>query len=188
MTESGTEERVLLAVTCSEKSSPQKDRPSVLLVTQSRLILSPISDSVLRKKNPNPAASFGFPGGRPKGSHTPPHDPFTELLEEYRAREPEEILRTDKDAREIPFEGIADVTFRRVRDTLNHPRWISILLSPYDLGPASARYSVDYQIVITTPAGTHTLLTPFLLELKQVLVDQLGDCVHEIIDSNAPLL
>jgi hypothetical protein len=123
-----------------------------------------------------------------KGRHTPPHESFGALLEEYRARGPEEILLAEKDAREIPFEGIADVTIRRVPNTLNHPRWISILLSPYDLGPASARYSVDYQIVITSSSGTHTLLTPFLLELKQVLVDQLGDRVHEIIDSNAPLL
>jgi hypothetical protein len=47
---------------------------------------------------------------------------------------------------------------------------------------------VDYQLTITTPGREYILTTPFSLPLKQVLVDRLGNRVHEIIDDYAPLL
>ena len=76
----------------------------------------------------------------------------------------------------------------RVRDTGKNSRWRSFLVSPFPFEPASARYAVDYELTIRTPGKTYTLLTPFLLEMKQTLVDQLGDRISEIIDSTAPLL
>ncbi len=108
-------------------------------------------------------------------------------MKDYRNREPETIL-AGKDAREICFDQVLEIDILRVRSDPNYSRWLSIFFPPYSFGPASARYRVDYQLTIVTSAGKFTLMTPFLLDLKQVLVDYLGNRVHETIDSTAPLL
>jgi hypothetical protein len=58
----------------------------------------------------------------------------------------------------------------------------------YTLEPAAARYSADYQLTISTGGQEYSLITPFSLSLKQVLVDCLGNRVNERIDDFAPLL
>jgi len=187
-------ERIVLATTCYEKSAVQKHQLCVLAVTPSRIILSPVHDRVLTKGTLSPSSAEKSPGNTKKSSwrsrlsgHTDPAPDF-ESLKEYRTRKPEEILTKEMNSWEIRFESISDVTLRRVRNDRKNSRLRSILLSPYPFEPASARYDVDYQLAITTPVKTYTLHTPFLLELKQALVNGLGDRVHEIIDPNAPLL
>ena len=187
-------ERIILAITCSEKSSGQTQQPCLLAVTPSRIILSPIYDLVRQRETPSPASAEKSPGSTKiswrgwLSGHIDPVPDFEALLKEFRTRAPEEILASEKDAREIRFENISDVTVRRVRNAQKNSRLRSFILSPYPFEPASARYAVDYQLTVTTPEKTYTLLTPFRFELKQVLVNGLGDRVHEIIDPNAPLL
>ena len=101
---------------------------------------------------------------------------------------PEDILRKEKDGKEILYADIQDITIRREANVLKNSRWLSFFFSPYTFEPASARYMVDYRLVKTTSECTHTLLSPFSIELKQVLVDNLGNRVHEIVDPHAPLL
>jgi len=63
-----------------------------------------------------------------------------------------------------------------------------LALALYALEPAAARYRIDYQLTISTTGQECTLITPFSLPLKQVLVDHLGNRVSERIDDYAPLL
>ena len=189
-------ERVLLATTCFEKSGRKKERLCIFVVTQSRIILSPVPDPVARNENPLPAKGNEppVPATGPlwrrwlKGPQAPTHDSVAAMVQEYRTRKPEEILIAGKDAWEIPFGEISDITIRRVRNTGKNSRFRSFFLSPYPFEPASARYAVDYQLTLRTPGETYTILTPFLLELKQILVNQIRDRVTETIDSTAPLL
>jgi hypothetical protein len=196
MTGTNAKENVVLATSCMEKSPRGKDRPFILIITQSRIILSPVPDVFARnetrpmakgEKLP-PHATGSFRDRWLKEHPGPVNDSVAALVREYRTREPQEILLEEKNAREIPFSGISDVTIRRVRDNLKNSRLRSFFLLPYPFEPASARYAVDYELVIRASTGTSTLLTPFQLELKQALVEHLGDRVHETIDSTAPLL
>ena len=90
---------------------------------------------------------------------------------DYLDRSADEILREEKDARVIRFKDIEEIVITRVRTDSRSSRWLSILFALYPLEPAGARYSVDYQLTITTAGHEYILITPFSLPLKQVLVD-----------------
>ena len=106
----------------------------------------------------------------------------------YLDRKADQILREEKDAWVLRFKDIEEIVITRVRTDSRSSRWLSILFALYPLEPAAARYRVDYQLTISTMGQEYTLITPFSLPLKQVLVDHLGDRVSERIDDYAPLL
>ncbi len=103
-------------------------------------------------------------------------------------RSADKILREEKDAWVLRFKDIEEIVITRVRTDSRSSRWLSILFALYPLEPAAARYRVDYQLTISTTGQEYTLITPFSLPLKQVLVDHLGNRVSEHIDDYAPLL
>ena len=194
MVDNFAQERVLLITTCFEKPVREKDRLCVLIVTQFRIILIPFRDTVPPQEHrvPVPGEKRQTPEpSRGRWLKTHPvqtNESSDALVKKYCNREPEEILRSEKDAREIRLDKVIDIDIRRVRNDLKYSRWLSVFFPPYSFGPANARYVVDYLLTIVTSAGSDILLTPFLLELKQILVDQLGEKVHETVDSTAPLL
>ena len=196
MVDNNAQEHVLLITTCFEKSVIKKDRLCVLIVTPSRIIIFPLRDPVPREEQPLPAPGGKTPAPLPvpsRGRWVKAHpvlanESFDSLVKEYRDREPGEILSNVKDAHVIQFDQVLDIDIQRVRNDLRYSRWLSVFFLSYSCEPASAHYAVDYHLTILTPAGSDMLLTPFLLKLKQILVDQLGDRVHETIDSTAPLL
>ena len=106
----------------------------------------------------------------------------------YMDRSADKILREEKDAWVLRFKDIEEIVITRVRTDSRSSRWLSILFALYPLEPAAARYRVDYQLTISTTGQEYTLITPFSLPLKQVLVDHLGNRVSERIDDYAPLL
>jgi hypothetical protein len=194
--DTNTRESVLLATNCIEINPTGKNRPGILTVTRSRIIIFPIPDTIARKETlapspgevpPAPATGSSW-RSRLKGHPGTTHDsPIGAMVQEFRTKDVKEILE-EKDAWEIPLDDIAGITFRRIRTTGKNSRLRSFILLPYPFEPASARYEVDYQLTLGTRGETYLFETPFLLELKQVLVDQIGDRVSETIDSNAPLL
>jgi hypothetical protein len=107
---------------------------------------------------------------------------------DYLGREAAEILLEEKNALVIRLQDIGEIVIRRVRTDSHSSRWLSILFVLYPLEPAGARYSVDYQLFITTPGREYIFITPFSLPLKQVLVNNLDNRVHEIVNEFAPLL
>ncbi|HET6581702.1 MAG TPA: hypothetical protein VFG36_07465, partial [Methanoregula sp.] len=106
----------------------------------------------------------------------------------YMDRSVDEILNEEKETRVLRFKDIEEVVITRVRTDSRSSRWLSILFALYPLEPAAARYRVDYQLTISSTGQEFTLITPFSLLLKQVLVDHLGNRVSEHIDDYAPLL
>ena len=98
--------------------------------------------------------------------------------------DPAEILADVKAAREILYENIMSITLTRIRRSSHH-----LLLFPFTVGiPENASYHVDYQLAVKSGETVDTVLTPFSLEIKQVLTDVLGSRVHEEVDDHAPLL
>jgi hypothetical protein len=120
---------------------------------------------------------FRIPGSGDAGS-------WQALSDQYLMNDPAAILADLKDAREILHSNIQSVTLTRVRIYLHH-----LLLFPLTVGiPENARYHVDYQLSVKSRGTVDTVLTPFSLEIKQVLTDVLGSRVREEVDDHAPLL
>jgi hypothetical protein len=192
--QTGIHERILFAAPCYEKKEAFRAISyGAILFTPERMIITPIPPSRVRPgmKDTNGET---LPA-KPVIPHRPARSRDSSLLEslgsrigDYLDREADEILLEEKDARIIRFEDIEGIVIRRVRTDSSASRWLSILFALYPLEPAGARYSVDYQLTITTKGREYVLITPFSLPLKQTLVDSLGNRVLEIIDDYAPLL
>jgi hypothetical protein len=191
------EHHIIYAAPCYEKKEAFLTVTfGMMLITRERMIITPISATRGDPEVPQPK------GGKPpevKPVMQPPFGPSrtreSSRLEslglhtgDYLDRDPDEILSEEKDARVILLGEMTEIIIRRVRTDSRSSRWLSILFALYPLEPAGARYSVDYQLSIATPDREYTLITPFSLLLKQVLVDILGNRVHEIVDEYAPLL
>ena len=151
------------------------------MLTEIRLLISPVPESAmqdgLKQKPRNNWWLFRIPGSGELGSS------WT-LADRYLTNDPASILAEVKDAREILHENIQSVTLTRIRRYRHH-----LLLFPFMVGiPENARYHVDHQLSVKSGGTVDTVLTPFSIEIKQVLRDVLGSRVHEEVDDHAPLL
>jgi len=197
MPQTGNHEGIIFAAPCYEKKEAFPTTTyGIMLISRDRMLITTSS------------AAHGDPGvPQPEGGMPPKVKPviqqpfgFSRTREssrleslglrtgDYLNRDPDEILSEEKETRVILFGEMMEIIIRRVRTDSRSSRWLSILFALYPLEPAEARYSVDYQLTITTPNREYILITPFSLLLKQVLVDLLGNRVHEIVDEYAPLL
>ena len=198
MHQTGNHERIIFAAACYEKgASSTTETYGIILITRVRMILNPISLTRVDQDGPQKTEEDMPPGVKPVRQQTPGLSRTRESLRleflgsstgEYLNRDPVEILSEEKNTRAIPLEAIKEISIRRVRTDSRSSRWLSILFALYPLEPAGSRYSVDYELTIVTTGDTYVLVTPFSIPLKQVLVDLLGDRVHEIVDEYAPLL
>ncbi len=191
-------ERIIIAAPCYEKEAPSPTETyGILLITQDRMILTPTpltrGDPDKPQKTRGEIPSEDKPVRQQPSVHSRTRE--SSRLEslgshtgDYLDKDPNTILSEEKDARAILLGEITEIIIRRVRSDSRSSRWLSILFALYPLEPAGARYSVDYQLTISTPDREYILITPFSIPLKQVLVDLLGDRVHEIVDEYAPLL
>jgi hypothetical protein len=189
--QTGIHERVIFAAPCYEKKESFRHIPySMILLTPERLIVIPFPLARLQpaKTDKEPDQIFRKIGDSARTRDSSLITSLDSRSGEYLEREADEILTREKDALVISLEDIGEIIIRRVRRDSRSSRWLSVLFALYPLEPAGARYSVDYQLTITTPGREYVLITPFSLPLKQVLVDYLGSRVHEIIDDYAPLL
>jgi hypothetical protein len=190
----GIHKRVIFAAPCYEKKKAFRAISyGMILFTPERIII--IRDPFSRVHSGLTGTDSEMLPPKEVITHRPARSRDSSLPEfpgsctgDYLDREAGEILHEEKDARVIRFEDIERIAITRVRTDSRSSRWLSILFALYPLEPAGARYSVDYQLAITTPGREYILMTPFSLPLKQVLVDSLGNRVHEIIDDYAPLL
>ena len=191
--QTGIHEQVLFAAPCYEKKEAFRAiLYGMILFTPLRMIITPVSSSRVRLVTTDTdgemlPAKVVIPHRTARNRDPTPLESLGSRIGDYLDREADEILLEEKDARIIRFEDIEGIVIRRVRTDSSASRWLSILFAFYPL-PAGARYSVDYQLTITTKEGEYILITPFSLPLKQTLVDSLGNRVHEIIDDYAPLL
>jgi len=164
-----------------------------ILITPERMIITLFpSGHIHPDMTDTEEDTFPVKEARPPGSARTRNSSRLESLES-RAREcmdrsADKILREENDAMVLRFNDIEEIVIIRVRTDSRSSRWLSILLAFYPLEPAAARYRVDYRLTISTPGEKYTLITPFSLPLKQVLVECLGNRVREIIDDYAPLL
>lgn len=182
MSHTGELDRVIFAAPFRERKGTGHIAYSIMLFTPDQIILIPV------EKDPGTGKPPAQPTTQDNASrHSDVSRPASDSTS-YLNREAGEILRERPDARAIPLIEIAEIEIRRVRSDSHSSRWLSILFAFYSLEPAGARYRVDYQLKIMTPDREYTLITPFSLLLKQVLVNNLGDRVHEIVDEYAPLL
>ncbi len=178
----GIRERLLYLAPCREPAGAgEKNRDCVLILTDVRLIISPLPESIVqdspKQKPRGDWWQFRIPGSGEVGSSW-------KLPDQYRMSDPAAILADVKAARGILHENIQSVTLTRIRRYRHH-----LLLFPFMVGiPESARYHVDYQLAVISVEMTVTVLTPFSRELKQALSDVLGSRVHEDVDEHAPLL
>jgi len=194
MLQTGIHERIIFAAPCYEKKDAFRAASyGMMLITPERMIIIPVPSSRVHSgmtdtdKDMLPIKPVILPGpARTRDSSL--LESLRSHVEDYLDREADEILPGEKDARVIRFEDIEGIVIIRVRTDSRSSRWLSILFALYPLEPAGARYSVDYQLTITTPRPEYILITPFSLPLKQALVNYLGNRVHEIIDDYAPLL
>jgi hypothetical protein len=189
-------ERIIFAAPCYEKKEAfNATSYGMLLITRDRMIITTIPEA---RDNPDIPVRKGTPPEEKRvmqRASGPSHNRESSQLESLRSRsdsyldrDPIEILAEDKDARAILLGDITEVIIRRVRTDSRSSRWLSILFALYSLEPAGSRYNVDYQLSVITPGREYTLVTPFSLIMKQVLVDLLGNRTHEIVDEYAPLL
>jgi len=198
MQRTGNHERIIFAAPCYEKKgSFGTGTYGIILITQDRIIVTPISaahgdpDRLQKNEGEVPAEVNPVRHQWPGSSRTRALSRLESLgsrAEDFLDRDPDTILSEEKDARALLLGEITEMIIRRVCSDSHSSRWLSILFAFYPLEPAGARYKVDYQLTITTPEREYTLITPFSLALKQVLVNHLGDRVHEIVDEYAPLL
>ncbi len=178
----GRQERVLHVTPCQEPAGTgRKNRDCILILTDERLIISPLPESAIRhgpKQGPRSDRwQIPIPGSEKAGS-------TGTLQDQYRRSDPAAILEEEKDARGILYKNIQSVIITRVRRYRHH-----LLLFPFMVGiPENARYHVDYQLTVKSGETVDTILTPFSLETKEALTDVLGSRVREEIDDHAPLL
>ncbi|HJX56522.1 MAG TPA: hypothetical protein VJ350_06785 [Methanoregula sp.] len=190
----GIHDHVIFAAPCYHNKGIFRDASyGVMLVTPEKMIIIPLpSGHIHPDMTDTKGDTFPVKDARPPGSARTRNSSRLESLESrasgYMDRSADKILREEKDAWVLRFNDIEEVVFTRVRTDSRSSRWLSILFALYPLEPAAARYRVDYQLTISTPAQEYTLITPFSLPLKQVLVDHLGNRVSEHIDEYAPLL
>ncbi len=190
----GIHEHVIFAGPCyGKKDTLHGVSFGMILITPERMIIIPLPSGHI---HPDMTDSKGdiFPEKQviPPGSARTRNSSRLESLESrasgYMDRSADKILREEKDAWVLRFEDIEEVVITRVRTDSRSSRWLSILFALYPLEPAAARYRVDYQLTISSTGQEFTLITPFSLPLKQILVDHLGNRVSEHIDEYAPLL
>ena len=187
-------DHVIFAAPCYHNKGIFRDAPlGVMLVTPERMIIIPLpSEHIPPDMKDTKEDAFPMKDARPPGSARTRNSSWLESLESrasgYMDRSADKILREEKDAWVLRFNDIEEIVFTRVRTDSRSSRWLSILLALYPLEPAAARYRVDYRLTISSPGQEYTLITPFSLPLKQVLVDHLGNRVSEHIDEYAPLL
>jgi hypothetical protein len=192
--QTGIHERILFAAPCYEKKEAFRAISyGMILFTPERMIITPVPSSRVRLVTTDTdgemlPAKVVIPHRTARNRDPTPLESLGSRIGDYLDREADEILLEEKDARIIRFEDIEGIVIRRVRTDSSASRWLSILFALYPLEPAGARYSVDYQLTITTKEREYILITPFSLPLKQTLVDSLGNWVLEIIDDYAPLL
>ena len=189
----GIHDAVIFAAPCCQNKGFFRDASyGVMLVTPEKMIIIPLpSGHIHPDMTDTKGDTFPVKDARPPGSARTRNSSRLESLESrasgYMDRSADKILREEKDAWVLRFKDIEDV-ITRVRTDSRSSRWLSILFALYPLEPAAARYRVDYRLTISTPGQEYTLITPFSLPLKQVLVDHLGNRVSEHIDEYAPLL
>jgi hypothetical protein len=167
-----------------------------MLITRDRMLITTISaergDPTLPQPgkgiSPEVKPAIQQPFGLSRTRESRRLESLGSRTSEYLNRDPGEILSEEKGTRVILFGEIMGIIIRRVRTDSRSSRWLSTLFALYPIEPAEARYSVDYQLTVTTPDREYTFITPFSLLLKQVLVDHLGNRVREIVDEYAPLL
>jgi hypothetical protein len=198
MSHTENHKRIIFAAPCYEKKeSFRTGMYGIMLITQDRMIIAPISGARGDPKRPQKTEREIPAEVKPVREQAQGHSRTRESsrleslgshIGNYLEKDPNTILSEEKDARAILREAMTGIIIRRVRTDSRSSRWLSILFALYPFEPAGARYSVDYQLTITTPDREYILITPFSIPLKQVLVDLLGDRVHEIVDEYAPLL
>jgi hypothetical protein len=190
----GVHESILFAAPIYEKKKTSRAVSyGMVLVTPERLIIIPFLSSHGHQGATNPEGDKPVTGtgdrcgpARNRDSSLP--ESFGSRVGDFLHRDAGEILNEENDARVLCFKEIREIIMSRVRTDSRSSRWLSILFALFPLEPAAARYRVDYQLIIVTPEHEYALVTPFSLNLKQILVDFLGNRVHEIIDDYAPLL
>jgi hypothetical protein len=192
--QTGIYERIIFAAPCFEKKETFRGISyRMILFTAERMIVTPVPSTRVQQdltdKDVDISAVKPVTSPRPARSRdSTPLESLGSRSDHYLNREADEILLKEKDVWVIRFEDIEGIVIRRARTDSPSSRWFSILFALYSLEPAGARYSADYQLTITTPGREYILITPFSIPLKQVLVNYLGNRVHEIIDDYAPLL
>ena len=190
----GIHEHVIFALPCyGKKDTLHGVSFGMILITPERMIIIPLPSGHIHSDVIDIEGDI-FPEKQviPPGFTRTRSSSRLESLESrasgYMDRSADKILREEKDAWALRFNDIEEIVITRIRTDSCSSRWLSILFALYPLEPAAARYRVDYQLTISTPAQEYTLITPFSLPLKQVLVDHLGNRVSEHIDEYAPLL
>lgn len=190
----GLHEHIIFAAPCFGKKETLRGASyGVMLITPDRLIITPLpSGDIHPDMTGTEGDAYSEKQVTPPGSARTRNSSWLESMESrarvYLDRKADQILREEKDAWILRFKDIEEIVITRVRTDSRSSRWFSILFALYPLEPAAARYRVDYQLTISTMGQEYTLITPFSLPLKQVLVDHLGDRVSERIDDYAPLL
>jgi len=190
----GIHEQVIFAVPCCGKNDTLRGASyGMMLITQDRIIIAPLSSGHIHSDvTDTEGNTFSVKQVTlPESAHTRNSlrlESLETLASGYMDRSADEILHEEKEARVIHLKDIEEVVITRVRTDSRSSRWLSILFALYALEPAAARYRIDYQLTISTTGQECTLITPFSLPLKQVLVDHLGNRVSERIDDYAPLL
>jgi hypothetical protein len=197
MLQTGNHEGIIFAAPCYEKKEAfPTTMYGIMLITRDRMLITTISAERVDPDVPQPKKGI-LPEvkpavQRPFGLSRIRESCRLESLglrtSEYLNRDPGEILSEEKGTRIILFGEIMEIIIRRVRTDSRSSRWLSILFMLYPIEPAEARYRVDYQLTVTMSDREYTIITPFSLLLKQVLVDHLGNRVREIVDEYAPLL
>ncbi len=190
----GIHEHVIFAAPCYNNKGIFRDALlGVMLVTMERMIIIPVPHGLIpsvmtdTKGNTFSVKQVTLPESvRTRNSSR--LESLETLARGYKDRSADKILREEKNAWVLRFEDIEEVVITRVRTDSRSSRWLSILFALYPLEPAAARYRVDYQLTISSTGQEFTLITPFSLPLKQILVDHLGNRVSERIDDYAPLL
>ncbi len=187
-------DHVIFAAPCyGKKDTLHGVSYGLMLITPERMIISLYpSGHIPPDMTDTEGDTFPVKEVIPPGSASTRNSSRLEFLQShssgYMDRNADEILREEKDARVLRFKDIEEFVIERVRTDSRSSRWLSILLALYPLEPAAARYRVDYRLTISTTGKEYTLITPFSLSLKQILVDHLGRRVSEKIDDYAPLL
>ena len=195
MCPAGLQDRVIFSAPFYEKNDTVRGNSfGLVLIAMDRMILVPVPFTHVSGPDVKDT-SHDRTRAKPEASRIPSRTQDSSRLEslglradEFLNRDAGEIIHKEKNTRVLPFENIREIIITRVRTDSRSSRWLSILFALYPLEPAGARYSVDYQLTIMTTEREYTFITPFSLTLKQVLVNHLGDRVHEIIDEYAPLL
>jgi len=184
---------IFAAPCCGNKEALRGSSYGMMLITPERMIIILYSSGhVPSDMTDAEGDTFPMKEARTPGFARTRNSSWLESLESrargYTDRSADKILREEKDAWVLRFNDIEEIVITRVRTDSRSSRLLSILFALYPLEPAAARYRVDYRLTISTTGREYTLITPFSLPLKQVLVDHLGNRVSEHIDDYAPLL